>query len=129
MATAAGKHILAINNEPDMLTLFTQLLGDEGYRVSTRRYAERDIDAIAALGPDLIVLDYMWPTEDAGWTLLQMLKASPKTAAIPIVLCTGARRQVDDLAGRLAEMGVKVVLKPFEIQELLDKIAQGLNGG
>ena len=124
---AASKHILAINNEPDMLTLFTQLLEDEGYRVSTRRYAERDIDAIATLAPDLIVLDYMWPTEDAGWTLLQMLKASPRTTRIPIVLCTGAVREVDELAGRLAEMMVSVVLKPFDIEELLEKITTALN--
>ena len=123
-----GKHILAINNEPDMLRLFAKLLEDAGYRVTTRRYAERGVDAIAEIAPDLIVLDYMWPSEDEGWTLLQMLKASPKTAKIPIVLCTGAKRQVDELAGRLVEMHIAVVLKPFEIDELLVKVAEGLGG-
>src|ERR1700712_2463572 len=123
-----GKHILAINNEPDMLALFAELLEDEGYRVTTRRYAERGVDAIAEIAPDLIVLDYMWPSEDEGWTLLQMLKASPKTAKIPIVLCTGAKRQVDELAGRLVELHIAVVLKPFEIDELLVKVAEGLGG-
>ncbi|MDP9357202.1 MAG: hypothetical protein M3R02_18335, partial [Chloroflexota bacterium] len=53
-------HILAINNDLAVLTLFRDLLQDEGYRVSTQTYVDRDLAPIKQLCPDLIILDYMW---------------------------------------------------------------------
>lgn len=75
------------------------------------------------MAPDLIVLDYMWASDDAGWSLLQMLKMEPRTRATPVVLCTGAVREVDNLRPHLQEMGVRVVINPFNITELLREIA------
>ena len=122
------RHILAINNEPAVLDLFRDLLGEEGYRVTTQTYADKDLDAIAALAPDLAIVDYMWPEEDGGWSLLQMLRMDPRTAAVPIVLCTGARQKAEELADHLREMGVRVVLKPFRLEALLAAVAAGLAG-
>jgi CheY-like chemotaxis protein len=87
-------HILAINNDPAVLALCRDLLEEAGYQVSTQTYVDRDVAQIKALEPDLIVLDYMWANEDASWSLLQMLRMDPAIAAIPIVLCTGAVREV-----------------------------------
>ena len=120
------RHILALNNEQAVLDLFRDLLTEEGYRVTTRQYADKDLDAIVALKPDLIILDYMWPEEDGGWSLLQMLRMDRRTAAVPIVLCTGAKQKVEELDGHLREMGVRVVLKPFDLDVLLATIADGL---
>src|SRR5215212_10977613 len=86
--------ILAINNDPAVLALFRDLLEEAGYQVSTQTYIDRGLAQIKALKPDLIILDYMWATEDASWSLLQMLRMDPATAAVPIVLCTGAVREV-----------------------------------
>src|SRR3954454_10331010 len=87
-------HILAINNDLAVLALFRDLLGEAGYQVSTQTYVDRDLAQIKSLKPDLIVLDCMWANEDASWSLLQMLRMDPATAPIPIVLCTGAVREV-----------------------------------
>ena len=125
-ARAGQRHVLAINNDQAVLALFRDLLEEEGYRVSTQAYADKDLASIKALAPDLIVLDYMWPGEDAGWALLQMLRMDRDTAAIPIVLCTGAKREVEALDGHLQDMGVRVVLKPFNIDHLVDAIAEAL---
>jgi CheY-like chemotaxis protein len=114
---------MAINNDVDVLRAFRDLLEDEGYRVTTQIYADRNLGAIVQLAPDLIILDYMWSSDDGGWSLLQMLRMDPRTAPIPIVLCTGAVREVEALKGRLDEMRVRVVLKPFNIDELTATIA------
>jgi len=119
-------HILAINNDPAVLSLFRDLLQEAGYQVSTQNYIDRDLDQIKALKPDLIVLDYMWATEDASWSLLQMLRMDPSTVAIPIVLCTGAVHEVKALEEHLIAMGVTVVLKPFNIDQLVDAIRERL---
>ena len=119
-------HILAINNDQPILALFRDLLEEEGYRVSTQTYIDRDLEGIKALQPDLIVLDYMWATEDTSWSLLQMLRMDPGTVGIPIVLCTAAVREVEALSAHLEEMGVRVVLKPFNIDRLAAAIAETL---
>ena len=121
-----GRHILAINNDQAVLGLFRALLEEEGYRVSTQAYIEKDLKEIERLEPDLIILDYMWAEEDSGWSTLQMLRMSPKLGGIPVVLCTGAVREVEALSGHLLEMGVRVVLKPFSIYRLLDVITEAL---
>jgi CheY-like chemotaxis protein len=119
-------HILAINNDLAVLGLFRDLLTDAGYEVSTQPYVDRDLDGIKTLQPELIVLDYMWATEDASWSLLQMLRMDPGTADIPIILCTGAVREVEAMEGHLESMGVTVVFKPFNIDQLLEAIRDRL---
>jgi CheY-like chemotaxis protein len=119
-------HILAINNDPAVLALFRDLLEEAGYQASTQTYVDRDLTQIKALNPDLIVLDYMWANEDASWSLLQMLRMGPTTVSIPIVLCTGAVHEVKALEEHLVTMGVTVVLKPFNIDQLVDAICERL---
>jgi len=118
--------ILAINNDPAVLALFRDLLEEAGYHVATQTYVDRDVVQIKALKPDLIILDYMWANEDASWSLLQMLRMDPATAAVPIVLCTGAVHEVKALEEHLVSMGVTVVLKPFNIDQLVDAIRERL---
>jgi CheY-like chemotaxis protein len=126
VAKAARKHILVINNDATVLEVVRELLEDEGYQVSLRAYANKDLAEIVAIEPDLIVLDYMWASDDGGWSLLQVLRVDPRTSTIPIVLCTGAAVEVEALSARLTEMGVRVVLKPFDIDQLTNAIAEGL---
>ena len=120
-------HILAINNDLAVLGLFRDLLTDAGYQVSTQPYVDRDLDGIKALQPELIVLDYMWATEDASWSLLQMLRMDPGTADIPVSSSALARcakwRPWRDTS---ESMGVTVVFKPFNIDQLLEAIRDRL---
>jgi CheY-like chemotaxis protein len=120
------RHILAVNNDQMVLGLFRDLLDDAGYQVTTQTYLDKDLEQLAQLAPDLIILDYMWAEEDNGWAYLQLLRMDPRTVQIPIVLCTGAIREVEALAAHLEDMGVQVVLKPFNIDRLLDVIADAL---
>jgi CheY-like chemotaxis protein len=123
---AAQPHVLTINNSEDVLTLFRELLGEEGFRVSTQAYALKNLDEVKRLAPDCIILDYMWAEEDSGWSMLQMLRMDRRTKQIPIVLCTGAVREVEAMEGHLADMGIRVVLKPFDIDHLVATVNQAL---
>ncbi len=123
--TDAARHILVINDSPDILNLFTELLTDEGYRVTTDTFTvEMSIlyDHISQIRPDLIILDMMIGREDLGWQLTQMLKMSPKTNGIPLILCTGAVNQVEQLGTHLNNLAIGVVIKPFELHRLLEVI-------
>lgn len=117
-------HILVMDDSPELLALFRELLEEEGYTVSTRVHVSNDLDEIAALEPNLIILDHMWICGDDGWMLIQMLRKDARTEAIPVILCTGAaRRMLEPLSARLVEMDIQVVLKPFDIEELLQVVA------
>ena len=120
------KHILAINQSQEVLDLFEMLLEDEGYRVTTQPFVQKDLNAVRDMAPDLIVLDYMWEYEDTGWSFLQMLKMNPATRAIPVVLCTGSVIRVEELSGHLERMGVRVVIKPFDLDDLLHAVRLSL---
>lgn len=127
MATTTNltRHILVINDSPDILNLFSELLSEEGYRVTTDTFTvEMSIlfDHIRRIEPDLIILDMIIGREDLGWQLTQMLKMSPKTSKIPMILCTGAVKQVEELGTHLNNLGIGVIIKPFEIDRLLEVI-------
>lgn len=119
MATDTRKHIVAINNSDDILNILDVLLTAEGYRVTTQLYRDHSIAEVASLKPDLVILDYQWATDDAGWTLLQLLRLYPDTMKIPIVLCTAAIEHVAETRDHLDSMGIAVVYKPFNIEQLL----------
>ena len=119
------RHILVINDTVAILELFRALLEDEGYRVTTDGFSielMEMLERVKAEPPDLIVLDFILLDEGKGWQFLQMLKMDRGTRDIPVVACTAAARMVEELQVHLDEMGVKVVLKPFDIDNLLAEI-------
>lgn len=122
MEAAAPRHILVVNDTQEILDLFRAILEEEGYRVSLSTFTFRDLDAIIGLQPDLIILDFMVGGEDYGWQLLQKAKMHRATARIPIIVCTAAVQLVRQLEGHLKEKGVGIVIKPFEIDDLLREI-------
>lgn len=120
-------HILVTNHSPEILELMRDLLTGEGYRVTIASRDAQTLDTIAAIGPDLIVIDYMWPSSDNEWTLLNLLRIDPRTRSIPCILCTGALAQVRGMEDHLRAMGIRVVYKPFDIGVLVGEVRAALN--
>ncbi len=123
----ASKHILVINDDPAILGLFEDLLGEEGYEVTLDKFGGQTselLESIRSLKPDLVIMDFLIGHEDSGWQLLQVVKMDRATRDIPVVVCTGAVRQVSELSQHLDEMGVQVVLKPFDIDHLIDILSK-----
>lgn len=119
-----AKKILVVNDTQEILDLFRDILQEEGYEVELYSYAFNDLVEIKRIAPDLIILDYIIGGEDYGWQVLQKLKMDRATAAIPVIVCTGAVRQVREMEGHLKEKGVGIVLKPFDIDDLLHEVSE-----
>jgi DNA-binding response OmpR family regulator len=126
MSTPRPLHILAVNHDQGILDLMRELLEGEGYQVSTMPAVEQDVNTIADLAPDLIVIDYMWPSSGNEWALLNLLTISPRSTDIPVIVCTAAIRHVEELRGHLESIGVRIVHKPFNITDLLAVITTTL---
>lgn len=114
--------IMVINDTPEILDLFRELLEPEGYEVILYSYAPFELAEIERLQPDLIVLDFIIGQANAGWQLLQMLKMQRATSSIPVVICTAQTHFVRQIEGYLATHDIRVVPKPFDIDELLTTI-------
>jgi len=122
--------VLVINDDPAILDVFRELLEEEGYEalLDTMRTGNLDAqyDRVVAERPDVIVLDFVILGEQHGWQFLQLIKMQPKTARVPVVVCTAAVDLVRELGAHLTKMRVDVVLKPFEIDHLYAAIARAI---
>lgn len=119
------KHILVVNDDPAILELFHDLLVEEGYEVTLDKFTRQTgelLQSIKELEPDLVVMDFIIGREDSGWQLLQAAKMDRSTRDIPVVVCTGAVKQVTELSNHLDSLGVHTVIKPFDIDNLLEII-------
>ena len=84
------------------------------------------LERVKAHPPDLIVLDLVIMDEGKGWQFLQILKMDRQTRDIPVVICTAAAKLVEELQTHLDNMGVSVILKPFDIDHLLAEMREAL---
>lgn len=76
--------ILLVDDEPQLLTVWSLILVNEGYKVTC---ASNGIEALECLKhdvPDLIVTDWIMPLMD-GLTLSREIRARPDLAHIPIL--------------------------------------------
>ena len=120
-----GKRILAVDDEIDVLLIVKTALQTEGYEVDT---ASNGPDALALTKenvPDLVLLDVMMPGM-SGFDVLRALKAEDSTATIPVIMLTGVSER-GKMQEALASGTEYYIVKPFEFQDLLNKVNQALN--
>ena len=119
------KNLLVIDDDPMAIKLVRDLAIASGYNVLTALNGKDGLDVAARQKPDVILLDVMMPEMD-GYAVAGSLKSNPKTAGIPIIMLTAVGFELNK---QLAiNMGAAdYVTKPFNIRELLDKIARCVN--
>jgi CheY-like chemotaxis protein len=128
---AQRKRVVVINDTKEILELFRDVLeGELGHEVILMSFAPDELDRILEAKPDLLVIDFViGEREMEGWQLLQKMRMHRDTAAIPIVACTAAVRQVRESEAYLLEQGIEVVLKPFTIDQLEGAVQRALKLG
>ncbi len=124
---ASGARILVINDTPEILAAFKDILEDEGYTPLLYSYAISNLQEIEQIAPDLIILDYVFGRTKSGWQTLQLLKMNRSTARIPVIVCTAATSAVRDIEGYLTAHDIQLVPKPFDIDDLLNAVRRALD--
>jgi DNA-binding response OmpR family regulator len=113
------KKVLVVDDEPDMLECLQIILGEEGYSVATTEKAE-DVEQLQdGCLPDLILLDVLLSGKN-GREMVKHLKSQEETRHIPVIMFS-AHPSVEKTARQAG--AEDFVAKPFEIDELLAKIA------
>jgi two-component system OmpR family response regulator len=109
--------VLAVEDEPDLLSCLIKALREDGYAVDGAPDGEEGLYKAESYDYDAIVLDIMLPGID-GWELLRRLRKTKKT---PVLMLT-ARDAVRDRVRGLDTGADDYLVKPFELAELLARL-------
>jgi DNA-binding response OmpR family regulator len=97
-------------------------LESEGYEVRVAPEGRSAIEEVEAFAPDVLILDVMLPYLD-GWSILANIRDLPDHRRPKVILVSAAAGVVD----RAQEEGLSVesvLSKPFDMDELLGRVAQ-----
>ncbi len=119
------KHILCIEDEPEMIDLIRLILGRRGFQVSGATGGQAGLQAVRAEHPDLVLLDLMMPDMD-GWEVYQQMKADENTRNIPVIVVTAKAQSIDKVLGLHIAKVDDYIAKPFSPQELLSSVEKTL---
>lgn len=115
------KHIVCIDDEPDILELVTLTLETVGgYKVTAFPSGKTAIDSIEGVDPDLIIIDSMMP-DLSGIDTLNKLRKKTKLASTPFIFMT-ARVQQKEQEECLKAGAIAVIPKPFDPMTLPDQV-------
>jgi DNA-binding NarL/FixJ family response regulator len=120
-----SKRLLVVDDEPNLLRAVAAALRAEGYEVVTARNGREALVRVAESVPDLVISDIRMPGMD-GYQLAGQLRASSRTAIVPIIFLTAKDETADRVAGFRSGVDAYIT-KPFEPDELLAVIQNILN--
>ncbi|MDN5213418.1 tetratricopeptide repeat protein [Fulvivirgaceae bacterium BMA12] len=119
-----GPVILIVEDDPDLRNYLSTLLFDS-YTIHKSNNGVEGIEKAREIIPDLIISDVMMPEKD-GMEVCKVLKTSPETDHIPIILLTARADQESKLRG-LATGADDYLLKPFDPKELKVRVSNLLS--
>jgi two-component system response regulator VicR len=115
------KHILCIEDEPEMIDLIRLILGRRGFEVIGAAGGKEGLEKVRQNPPDLVLLDLMMPDMD-GWEVYQQIKADEKTKDIPVIVVTAKAQSIDKVLGLHIAKVDDYIAKPFSPQDLLNSV-------
>jgi serine/threonine-protein kinase len=118
--TAGDKgRVLLVDDEPDMLEMLSEALGQAGFAVDTATSGPGALARMGAVTPEVVVADVGMPGMD-GYELCRRVRASGH-GDVPFLFCSGMGDAEDRLEGLQAGADDYIV-KPVIIDELILKL-------
>jgi CheY-like chemotaxis protein len=122
----AASRILIVDDQPSIRGVLQVALEEAGADVWTAGDGPSALVILESALPDLILLDLVMPGMD-GWEVLKALKASARTARLPVVLETSVHDYASYTNAR--REGVAAFLsKPFRLNEVIETCRRILDG-
>lgn len=120
-----GRHVLCIEDEPEMIELMRLILERSGYRVTGAIGGIEGLRVLETMRPDLILLDLMMSDLD-GWEVYRQMKTNPDLTNIPVIVVTAKAQSIDKVLGLHIAKVNDYVTKPFGPQDLLSSVEKVL---
>lgn len=120
-ARRVGK-ILVVDDEPQMRRFIEQGLRAAGYEDVVFSSNGSKVPSLALTErPQLIIMDVMMPGGN-GMRALRMLKNTPATAGIPVIITSGFNVPTDGECTQ--NRADRVLAKPFTVEQLLKAVGR-----
>ena len=116
------RKILVIDDEEDILELTQRFLQSRGFQVMALGDGNNAYTVVKEFLPDLIFTDMLLPGKD-GQQICKEIKSDKNLKNIPIIMTTGKMLE-DTVSENVCDaLGPDdYITKPFDIDDLLDKI-------
>ena len=115
-----GRHVLVIDDEPDIVYMVKVILRSAGCDVSTASGVKEGVAMIDSQAPDLVLLDLRLSDGD-GMEVLDAMRASGKVDSIPVIILSAhATPATSEKAMAAGAKGY--ITKPFIAGQLVDAV-------
>jgi CheY-like chemotaxis protein len=120
------KKVLIVDDDIDVREIITETLSSNGYEVEQAESGEEGWEKFESFNPDLVILDLIMESYDAGFILAYKLKK--KNPDMPIIMATSVNRDSEvqfDLNEAKERQWIKADMfldKPINPGVLLEKI-------
>ncbi len=112
--------VLVVEDGPSEMELMSHYLQEEGFSVIGAATGSEGLDKAIAQSPDVIVTDVVMPGI-SGFELCRKLRRIPETQAVPVVICSSKKQDIDRLWGM--RQGANAYLtKPYTRDQLIQII-------
>ena len=120
-SSASERIVLIVDDDRDVGDILQKIILDQtDYKVVWIAESDLALDAAWYLRPSLLLLDYMLPSID-GLDLYDRLQGIEGMRGVPTVLISASETlPFEELRAR----GIYLLKKPFELDDLLDMVAQ-----
>lgn len=117
--------VLIADDDPEFSNALREELEGRGFKVRLAQDGARAIEAIAADGIDLLILDMKMPVMDGLAVYLELRR---RDISLPTIIVTGHPVDERSAIDTLRDMAVTgVLVKPFDSAELLQSVARMIN--
>lgn len=112
--------IFVVEDDESIRNLMLYALNSAGFEARGFNCAKELYAALQSEAPQLIMLDIMLPETD-GIEILKQLRASSKTAEIPVIMATAKGTEFDKVIG-LDSGADDYLAKPFGMMEMVSRV-------
>jgi len=108
--------VLVVEDEPDVRTTLSDLIGAFGYQSAEAANGVEALHALRRSRPRLVLLDLMMPVMD-GWEFRRQQQANPAVADVPVIVLSALDQS------RAANVNAAAFLKkPLDFDRLLELV-------
>ena len=112
-----SKTILIIDDVKETRSVFSQTLRNENFRILEASTGKKGLSIAEEKDVDLIILDIGLP-DISGKQLLHQIRTNPKTASLPVLICTVRGKE------EILPRNESAIQKPISPSQLVDHVAQ-----
>jgi DNA-binding response OmpR family regulator len=116
--------VAVLDDDIKFIRLVERILREEHIDVLPVTTLDLDeaVRVVEQSGCSAALVDIYMYGDCAGFSLIEKLRANPSTMDLPLIVTSAAHREVGRKVGFLVQNKCSVLLKPFEVDDLLAKV-------